>query len=149
MVDEILDQCGRLERRHRLLPARVVVYYVLGLALFSSSSYEEVMRILVSVPEGRQTRERGPFLGSSASESVPWRGAQPDLIVLMPVYNDWQASALLLVELDRVLAEAHLSAHVVLVDDGSTVPPTALESVGVVAGVPVFGVSPAGAATMP
>ena len=36
VVDEILDQCGRLERRHRLLPARVVVYYVLGLALFSS-----------------------------------------------------------------------------------------------------------------
>jgi len=48
VVDEILDQCGRLERRHRLLPARVVVYYVLGLALFSSSSYEEVMRMLVS-----------------------------------------------------------------------------------------------------
>jgi hypothetical protein len=48
VVDEILEECGRLERRHRLLPARVVVYYVLGLALFSSSSYEEVMRMLVS-----------------------------------------------------------------------------------------------------
>ncbi len=33
--------------RHRLLPARVVVYYVLGLALFSQASYEEVMRKLV------------------------------------------------------------------------------------------------------
>jgi hypothetical protein len=48
VVDEVLLECGRLERRHRLLPARVVVYYVLGLALFSSSSYEEVMRMLVS-----------------------------------------------------------------------------------------------------
>jgi len=48
LVDQILAECGRLERRHRLLPARVVVYYVLGLALFSSSSYEEVMRMLVS-----------------------------------------------------------------------------------------------------
>jgi len=48
VVDEVLRECGRLERRHRLLPARVVVYYVLGLALFSSSSYEEVMRMLVS-----------------------------------------------------------------------------------------------------
>lgn len=48
VVDEVLVKCGRLERRHRLLPARVVVYYVLGLALFSSSSYEEVMRMLVS-----------------------------------------------------------------------------------------------------
>jgi hypothetical protein len=48
VVDEVLAECDRLERRHRLLPARVVVYYVLGLALFSSSSYEEVMRMLVS-----------------------------------------------------------------------------------------------------
>jgi hypothetical protein len=36
-----------VEVRHRLLPARVVVYYVLGLALFSQASYEEVMRELV------------------------------------------------------------------------------------------------------
>ena len=48
VVDEVLVECGRVERRHRLLPARVVVYYVLALALFSSSSYEEVMRMVVS-----------------------------------------------------------------------------------------------------
>ena len=48
VIDEVLAECGRLERRHRLLSARVVVYYVLGLALFSSCSYEEVMRMLVS-----------------------------------------------------------------------------------------------------
>ena len=42
-------ECGRVEVRHRLLPARVVVDDVLGLALFSStSSYEEVMRMLVA-----------------------------------------------------------------------------------------------------
>lgn len=48
VVDEVLAECGRVEVRHRLLPARVVVYYVLGLALFSTSSYEEVMRMLVA-----------------------------------------------------------------------------------------------------
>ncbi len=48
VVDEVLAECGRVERRHRLLPARVVVYYVLALALFSSSSYEEVMRMVVA-----------------------------------------------------------------------------------------------------
>jgi hypothetical protein len=48
VIDEVLAECGRVERRHRLLPARVVVYYVLGLALFSTSSYEEVMRMLVA-----------------------------------------------------------------------------------------------------
>jgi hypothetical protein len=36
-----------VEQRHRLLPARVVVYYVLAMALFSDASYEEVMRALV------------------------------------------------------------------------------------------------------
>jgi len=48
LIDEVLAECGRVEVRHRLLPARVVVYYVLGLALFSTSSYEEVMRMLVA-----------------------------------------------------------------------------------------------------
>ena len=47
VVDRIVTESGRTEKRHRLLPARVVVYYVLGLALFSDSSYEEVMRMLV------------------------------------------------------------------------------------------------------
>jgi len=47
LVDRVVAEAGRTERRHRLLPARVVVYYVLALALFSQSSYEEVMRMLV------------------------------------------------------------------------------------------------------
>lgn len=47
LVDRIVEETGRKEVRHRLLPARVVVYYVLGLALFADASYEEVMRNLV------------------------------------------------------------------------------------------------------
>jgi hypothetical protein len=47
LVDKILDETDRVQQRSRLLPARVVVYYVLGLALFSQCSYEEVMRMLV------------------------------------------------------------------------------------------------------
>ena len=47
LVDEVVGQAGRRERRQRLLPARVVVYYVLAMALFAESSYEEVMRQLV------------------------------------------------------------------------------------------------------
>src|SRR5439155_17829129 len=47
LVDRIVAEAGRTEVRHRLLPARVVVYYVLGLALFAQASYEEVMRNLV------------------------------------------------------------------------------------------------------
>jgi hypothetical protein len=47
LVDRVVAEAGRTEVRHRLLPARVVVYYVLGLSLFSQASYEEVMRNLV------------------------------------------------------------------------------------------------------
>jgi hypothetical protein len=46
LVDEVVVAAGRMERRHRLLPARMVVYYVLAMALFADSSYEEVMRKL-------------------------------------------------------------------------------------------------------
>lgn len=47
LVDRVVAEAGRTEVRHRLLPARVVVYYVLGLALFARESYEEVIRNLV------------------------------------------------------------------------------------------------------
>jgi hypothetical protein len=47
VVDSVVAEVGRRERRARLLPARVVVYYVLAMALFADSSYEEVMRQLV------------------------------------------------------------------------------------------------------
>jgi hypothetical protein len=46
LVDAVVAEAGRGERRRRLLPARVVVYYVLAMALFSGASYEEVMRQL-------------------------------------------------------------------------------------------------------
>ncbi len=47
LVDAAVEAAGKAEQRHRLLPARLVVYYVLALALFSDASYEEVMRNLV------------------------------------------------------------------------------------------------------
>ena len=38
VVDRVVLEAGRTEQRQRLLPARVVVYYVLGLALFGHCS---------------------------------------------------------------------------------------------------------------
>jgi hypothetical protein len=67
LVDRVVAEAGRAERRQRLLPARVVVYYVLGLALYSSSSYEEVMRMLV---EGLSWQS-----GWKRRWSVPTKGA--------------------------------------------------------------------------
>ena len=46
LVDAVVAEADRKEARRRSLPARLVVYYVLAMALFSDSSYEEVMRQL-------------------------------------------------------------------------------------------------------
>ncbi|WP_327669583.1 MULTISPECIES: IS4 family transposase [unclassified Streptomyces] len=48
LVDRVVAACGRSEQRRRLLPARLVVYFVLGLALFSPAPYLNVMRHLVA-----------------------------------------------------------------------------------------------------
>ena len=47
LVDAVVRETGREEQRSRLLPARLVTYYVMAMALFSQAGYEEVMRSLV------------------------------------------------------------------------------------------------------
>ena len=47
-------------------------------------------------------------------------GAESGLLVLIPIYNDWAAVSLLLIELDHVLTSSDLRARILLVDDGST-----------------------------
>jgi hypothetical protein len=47
VVDAVVRESGREQKRQRLLPSRLVVYYVMGLALFAHAGYEEVMRNLV------------------------------------------------------------------------------------------------------
>ncbi|MFJ2780704.1 IS4 family transposase, partial [Kitasatospora sp. NPDC087315] len=46
LVDEVIAETGRVEKRSRLLPARVVVYFVLAMCLFFGQGYEEVARLL-------------------------------------------------------------------------------------------------------
>src|SRR3954463_10461047 len=54
LVDEVVAQTGRVQRRCRLLPARAVVYFVLGLCLFSGAEsagppgYRSVLRSLTN-----------------------------------------------------------------------------------------------------
>ncbi len=47
IVDEVLEHCEREEERRRLLPARLMVYFVIALALLSGSAYREVMQKVV------------------------------------------------------------------------------------------------------
>lgn len=61
-IREILEQTKRASVRERDLPAHVVVYYVIALALYMRSSYREVLRCLL---EGVQW-----LIGPSASVKV-------------------------------------------------------------------------------
>jgi hypothetical protein len=58
-IQEVLQQTGRQSQRQRHLPAHVVVYYVVALALYMEVSYEDAdsERIRPPIP----TRRRPPF----------------------------------------------------------------------------------------
>ena len=43
LVDEVIAAAGRTERRSRSLPARVMAYFAIGMALYSDGSYEDVL----------------------------------------------------------------------------------------------------------
>ncbi|EKX65046.1 IS4 family transposase [Streptomyces ipomoeae] len=98
LVDEVVQAAGCVERRVRLLPARVVVYFVLVLGLFGECGYRRVWsamtagwpRGMVADPSAaalRQARQRlgvkplmmlfdrlrGP-VGTAATPGVFWRG---------------------------------------------------------------------------
>src|SRR5450756_2701332 len=60
LVDEVLKATGRVEQRHRLLPARVVVYFTLAMCLWADEGYEEVARLLVGALKG-MARWRGSW----------------------------------------------------------------------------------------
>jgi len=46
LVDEVIAEVGRTEVRHRALPARVMAYFSVGMALHSEGSYEDVLSLL-------------------------------------------------------------------------------------------------------
>lgn len=65
-VHRILDETNRVSERERELPAHVVVYYVIALALYMQVSYREVLRCLL---EGMRwlAEPDAPFRPASAS----------------------------------------------------------------------------------
>lgn len=46
VVDEVIAAAGRTEQRHRPLPARVMAYFSIGMALYAQESYEDVFAAL-------------------------------------------------------------------------------------------------------
>ncbi|MFJ2478249.1 transposase domain-containing protein, partial [Streptomyces sp. NPDC087659] len=68
--DEVLAETGRVQQRNRLLPARLVVYFVLAMCLFSGQSYEGVIRLLTAGVQGVR-RWRGSW--GVPSTAAVWR----------------------------------------------------------------------------
>ena len=72
LIDAVLAATGRQSRRRRRLPARLVVYYVMALALYAQASYGEVLRCLL---EGvRWLRLAGADPALAGSRPSPGRG---------------------------------------------------------------------------
>lgn len=81
LVDAVVEQAGRRERRRRLLPAATVVYFVLGLCLFSSADsmvppgYRSVMRWLSNGL--RHLHGSAPASSSALTKGRQRLGAEP------------------------------------------------------------------------
>jgi Insertion element 4 transposase N-terminal/Transposase DDE domain len=81
LVDAVVEAAGRRERRRRLLPAATVVYFVLGLCLFSGADsmvppgYRSVMRWLSNGL--RHLHADAPASSSALTKARQRLGAQP------------------------------------------------------------------------
>ncbi|PFG32375.1 IS4 family transposase [Sanguibacter antarcticus] len=79
LVDEVIAEVGRTEQRHRALPARVMAYFSIGMALYSEGSYEDVLAQLtdgLSWASG-WTQEYGPPSKSAIFQARARLGSQP------------------------------------------------------------------------
>jgi hypothetical protein len=78
-VEEVLKQTGRESARQRDLPAHVVVYYVIALALYMQVSYREVLRCLLEGVQWLKARAVEPKVAvkSSISEARMRLGWEP------------------------------------------------------------------------
>jgi len=79
VVDEVIAQVGRTERRHRRLPARVMAYFSIAMALYSEGSYEDVLGQLtdgLSWASGWQERYTPPSK-SAIFQARARLGAEP------------------------------------------------------------------------
>jgi hypothetical protein len=108
LVDGVLAETGRVQQRSRLLPARLVVYFVLAMALFSGQGYEEVARLLTEGLRERRWRSGWTVPSTAAIWKARSRlGVEPVkrlfATVCAPVadrdtrgafYRDWRLTAI-------------------------------------------------------
>jgi hypothetical protein len=93
VIRDVLRREGRESQRHRQLPAHVVVYYVIALALYMGVSYGEVLRCLVEalrwlglpVERIRQTGPSGISQARSRLGAAPMRRLFEEVVAPLAV----------------------------------------------------------------
>jgi len=94
-VHEVLRQEGRQSQRERLLPAYVMVYYVVALALYMHVSYSEVLRCVVEglqwlgwpIRHVRQTGRSGISQARSRLGFQPMKRLYEELVLPITTEN--------------------------------------------------------------
>ena len=87
LVDEVVASEGRTEIRKNKLPARVMVYFVMAMALFYGDAYEEVIRKLADGLDYIATWQPGMFSVPDMAEAFAAKKEKretnfPDLLPL-------------------------------------------------------------------
>ena len=80
VVDEVIAGCDRTEQRSRSLPARVMAYFAMGMALHSEGSYEDVIGLMTDGLAWVESGLAGPVKLPSKSAIFQARdrlGAEP------------------------------------------------------------------------
>ncbi len=83
LVEDVLKRTGKTSDRQRDLPAHVVVYYVIALALYMQVSYREVLRTLLEGVQWLSGKAVEPKVAvrSSISQArirLGWEEIDPD-----------------------------------------------------------------------
>jgi hypothetical protein len=90
LVDEVLEITGRSQRRFRALPARLGVYFVLALCLFSGSGYGNVIATLVAGRRDRLEAAGWRLPSSTALTKLRRRlGAAPFELLFRRLSGSW------------------------------------------------------------
>ena len=69
VVDAVITECDRTEKRRRSLPARSMVYFAMGMALHSEGSYEDVLAMISDGLAWAHRDERSGKLANKAAIS--------------------------------------------------------------------------------